>query len=198
MHFADLNHDGIIEANEVTLDTASTFLGSSIPTREASAATHVALWHGAISVGALFDYRGGYVVYNTTAEDAALSGALREQYDPHAPLFLQARAIAFNGSGMYEDGSFVRFRELSITYAAPSGLVRAAHVASLTLTAAVRNLALWTRYTGGDPEVSAPGGGGSSGIGSLGTTFVNNDARASDGSAVPLARYWVLRLNVGL
>jgi hypothetical protein len=62
----------------------------------------------------------------------------------------------------------------------------------------VRNLVLWTRYSGPDPEVtntgsyaiqSAPGQGGG--------YMVNNNVRA-DAGTVPLARYWVVRLNVGL
>jgi hypothetical protein len=70
---------------------------------------------------------------------------------------------------------------------------------SLSLTAAVRNLALWTRYTGPDPEASN-GGQGASNIQSAPTSnglAVNNDVRGDFG-AVPLARYWVVRLNVGI
>jgi hypothetical protein len=98
-----------------------------------------------------------------------------------------------------EDGSFIRFRELSLTYALPRSLVRLMRAQSLTLTAAVRNLALWTRYTGPDPEASN-GGQGAPNVQFAPTTnglSVNNDVRADFG-AVPLARYWVFRLNVGI
>jgi hypothetical protein len=89
----------------------------------------------------------------------------------------------------------VRFRELSLSYNLPTRWVRALHGSSLSLTGAVRNLALWTRYTGGDPEVS---GGGTAQGNINGTTTTNNDIRASGLGAVPLPRYWLLRLNIGL
>jgi hypothetical protein len=85
-----------------------------------------------------------------------------------------------------------------VTYAVPRSLVRAIRMQSLSVTGAVRNLALWTRYSGPDPEVSntyssnlqtAPGQGAA--------YMVNNNVRADNGT-VPLARYWVVRLNVGL
>jgi outer membrane receptor protein involved in Fe transport len=192
--YADRNHDGIIEVNEVTVADSTTYMGSSLPTQEASVATHVALWHGAISVGALFDYRGGYRVLNTAAQ----TSTSREANDPSAPLWQQARWAAYQlttvgfPSGYFEDGSFVRFRELSLTYALPARWAHAARVQSLSLTGAVRNLALWTRYTGSDPEVSLVGGA------YIGTASVNNDVRMSGPSAVPLTRYWVKRLNVGI
>jgi hypothetical protein len=96
-----------------------------------------------------------------------------------------------------EDGSFIRVREVSITYAVPRSLIRAFRVQSLTLTGAVRNLALWTRYSGVDPEVSNTGGDNVQPAPTTGGNVVNNDIREGFG-AVPLARYWVVRLNVGL
>jgi hypothetical protein len=99
--------------------------------------------------------------------------------------------------GMFEDGSFVRFRELSLTVAVPARVAHLMRVDNVSVTGAVRNLALWTRYTGADPEVSAVGNNlvqTPSGT----TITVNNDFRANSSSAVPLPRYWVLRVNLGL
>jgi hypothetical protein len=68
-------------------------------------------------------------------------------------------------------------------------------IQTASVTAAVRNLALWTHYTGPDPEVSNAAGYN---VQQTVNGFqVNNDVR-EDYGAVPLARYWVLRLNVGL
>ncbi len=212
VQYADLNHDGIIEPNEVTAADSASFLGSSVPTREASLATHVGLGGGAIAVGALLDYRGGFRVANQNAAYAAQnSSTLREQNVAGSPLWLQARAVAVDlpsccdaagfPSGFFEDGTYLRFRELSLTYAVPGRWSRAIHVQSVSLTGAVRNLALWTRYTGPDPEANNGFVGNQTG----GNLFqfnsnqqtTNNNVRA-DLSTVPLARYWVVRLNLGL
>ena len=57
-------------------------------------------------------------------------------------------------AGYLEDGSFIRFRELSLSYSLPEALVsRVLHARGLSATLAARNLGiLWTPYTGVDPE----------------------------------------------
>jgi hypothetical protein len=204
-HFADANHDGIIEPNEVTFDTALTYMGSSIPTQQASLDNHISLLHGTLSFGVLMTYQGGYKVLNAFAETGADYGTLEAQNVAGTPLWQQARATLANqlpyeeqaglASGFFEDGTIFRLQELSLTYAMPARWARAVHVRTLSLTGAVRNLAYWTNYTGGDPSVGSR----------LGyqyqpatqTYVVNNDSRSSGASAVPLARYFQLRLNVG-
>ncbi len=200
--YADANRDGIIEASEVTVADSASYVGPSLPTREASVSTHLGLWNGAITVGGLVDYRGGYRIANGVAYDAALNANLREQNDPTAPLWLQARAVE-NGNGTFnqldvENGSFVRVREASVTYVVARPVARALRVRSLSVTGAVRNLALWTRYTGVDPEVSNPYGQNIQPSPTSGGYVVNNDLARQDVGAVPLLRYWVVRLNVGL
>jgi hypothetical protein len=78
----------------------------------------------------------------------------------------------------------------------PERLVRAAHLASVSLTGAVRNLALWTRYTGVDPEVTNTLSQNVVPNQATASNVVNNDVRFDEGT-VPLARYWVLRLTAG-
>ncbi len=199
--YADANHDGIIEPGEATLADSASYVGPSLPTREASLSTHVGLWRGAVTVGSLLDYRGGYRVANGASEYAAYVGRMREQNDPTTPLWLQARAVANTAGGFnalyVEDGSFLRVREVSVTWALPGAATRALRVHSMSVTGAVRNLALWTGYTGVDPEVSNTGGYNVQLSPTSGGYGVNNDVR-EDFGAVPLARYWVARLNVGL
>jgi hypothetical protein len=57
-------------------------------------------------------------------------------------------------AGYFEDGDFLRFRELSAAYQVPTKLVGSFFRGrNLTATASVRNLGiLWTKYTGVDPE----------------------------------------------
>jgi hypothetical protein len=198
--YADKNRDGIIETNEITIADSNTYVGSSQPTQEASASTHVALWHGTLALNALFDYRGGFRVVNYSGYIADYLQARREGNDPTAPLVDQARyaaAQSFNGALFVEDGTFVRFRELGLTYTVPASLTHRLHVGAVSLTGSVRNLMLWTRYGGIDPEASYSGGFNSHATSPSGRTVINNDVRLDYG-AVGLARYFILRLTAGL
>ncbi len=208
VQYADLNHDGVIEPNEITLSDSSRYTGSALPTREASLGNHVALWGGAVSLNALVDYRGGFRLQNAGAAAAAgYSQSDRASNYASAPLWQQARDVGVQASfangvytapaGFAEDATFVRFRELSLTYAIPRRLVRALRVGELSITGAVRNLALWTRYTGTDPEVTNSAGNNFQ-FNPTSNTFTANNNLREDFGAVPLLRYWVVRLNIGL
>ncbi len=209
VQYTDLNHDGIIEPTEVTVADSLSYTGTSVPMREASLGTHVGLWGGAVSASALVDYRGGFRLLNTSAFYEAISPQSdRASNIRTAPLWQQARDVAAQAvtvtgidggvppTGFYEDATYLRFRELSLTYAVPRAATRALHVRNLSLTGAVRNLALWTRYTGVDPEVATSAGYNAQLSPTSNTSIVNNNMR-EDAGAVPLLRYWVLRLNAG-
>ncbi|OYV56867.1 MAG: hypothetical protein B7X00_00075 [Legionella sp. 21-45-4] len=53
-----------------------------------------------------------------------------------------------------EDGSYVRLRELSLSYSIPLSTIG---LQSVHLSVIGRNLALWTKYTGVDPEANLTG-----------------------------------------
>jgi outer membrane receptor protein involved in Fe transport len=203
VRYSDANHDGILEPNEVTIDTTPVYVGSSLPTQQGALDSHISFFGGALAIGSLFTYQGGYRVFNSFALGAAFLGSLPEQNIKGAPLWEQARAVAINSplaavgspTGFFEDGTVWRFQELSLTWVLPSRFARVARVHNLSLTGAVRNLAYWTRYSSGDPGSSNPGA--SVVAPTTGYATVNNDVRESGASAVPLARYYQLRLNVG-
>ena len=195
--YSDGNHDGVIEPGEVTVADSATYIGPSLPTQEVSVATHVGIFKGAVTLGALVDYRGGYRLANTAAFYGAEVANQMGQNIETAPLWQQERdelTYVFPEAAVYyEDASFVRFRELSLTYSLPRRALRVVRLQSATVTGAVRNLALWTRYSGSDPEATNSAGFNVN----QGTPGLNNDIR-EDYGAIPLARYWVVRLNVGL
>ncbi len=207
--YTDLNHDGVLEPSEVTVSDSLSYVGSSLPTREASLATHIGVLGGVVAIGALLDYRGGFRLANVTALNEANVQSDLASNARSAPLWQQARDVASHTidalgldsyadpAGFYEDATYLRFRELSLTYVLPSHLVRALRVRNVAITAAVRNLALWTRYTGTDPEVTNSSGINAQLSPTSNTYVVNNDLRA-DGGAVPLVRHWLVRLNMGL
>ncbi len=204
--YHDLNHDGLIEPNEVSLGDSVTFQGSSLPTRQLSLNTGLSLLNHHVRISTQIDYRGGQKLPNAIAY---LRGDFSQQYggkalnDPAGvPLWEQARAVALastfsrqENSGTIEDASFTRWRELSVSYFAPDRVTSLLHVRTASLTLAVRNLALWTHYTGLDPEVNnipiqVP-------VAGLITAATNRDV-VTDLGALPLTRYWVLKLALGL
>ncbi|MGH9158825.1 MAG: TonB-dependent receptor domain-containing protein, partial [Vicinamibacteraceae bacterium] len=189
LSYDDANGNGIIEPAEVVVGDSEVFAGSSIPTRDLVAGTTVTLARGTISLSGLINYRGGYKTYNEAVWLACLAGAsCRAMNDPATPLREQAYAVAYTTAslgnarwGLIEDASHWRLREVSFTYNASEFLARALGARTATLTLAGRNLALFTDYSGIDPEVSA----------NVGT------ALQSGAPQYPLSTYWIARVNLG-
>ncbi len=80
------------------------------------------------------------------------------------PAFVTLSGLSATTSDVYEaylqPGDFVRFRELSASYFLPKSWLRGVgNVAqNASVTFAVQNLKLWTKYEGPDPEVIAQNG----------------------------------------
>jgi TonB-linked SusC/RagA family outer membrane protein len=201
--YADDNGDGHLDTTEVHADRTTSYMGSSLPKVETSLSMHLSLFRSALAFGALFDYRAGGLIKNRSVRRAIAYGTLREQNDSLAPLWQQAELLAYlrvnYPSLLFENGTFLRWRELSMTYTVPPRWLRTLHVHDLAVIAAVRNLALWKRFTGQDPEVSEAGGGVGASVYDYtsGTYPANNDIRQMGNGAVPLPRTWVIRMNVG-
>ncbi|MDB5234562.1 MAG: SusC/RagA family TonB-linked outer membrane protein, partial [Hymenobacter sp.] len=73
------------------------------------------------------------------------------------------------GTAFIEDGSWVRLRYVTLSYAVPATLLsRTGFIKGAELSVTGRNLVLLTKYSGADPETSASGagvrGGGSNGF----------------------------------
>jgi TonB-linked SusC/RagA family outer membrane protein len=164
--YADANGDGLIATSEVTPDTAITFVGYSQPQTEVSTALGLDLFQRTVRVTALFDYRGGFYIDNTTERFRCQTRVnSRERIDPSAPLARQARCAAAQLPGAVqtfygyaERGDFMRFRELALTYRIPERwLTRLGGFKNSTITASGRNLFKWTKFTGVDPETFGGG-----------------------------------------
>jgi len=56
-------------------------------------------------------------------------------------------------TGYFEDASFVKLREVSLTYSAPEQWAHKIGASTLSFTLTGRNLHTWTKYKGVDPEV---------------------------------------------
>lgn len=157
--YADANHDGIIEPNEVQLG-AYRYLGPPLPTFESALATEVRL-PGHVIVSGTLDFRAGNRVWNYTEAFRCLSGICGASQDPTAPLDVQAAAVAVAGrltggatfAAYAQDARFTRLREIAVRWSIPTSITDAVGTRA-ELTIAGRNLVTWTDYRGLDPEIS--------------------------------------------
>jgi TonB-linked SusC/RagA family outer membrane protein len=190
--YSDANHDGIIEPSEVSLSSQIYYQGPSTPTRELSLGTGLTVLHGRLRLSTLFDYRGGNKldVGDVAGFQSLYPLNQAEQNVQGSNLALQARsvayAIALSSNNLDEENAdFIRWREASISYSLPTSWMRSVHARSLSLVLLARNLALWTKYGGLDPEAIMTAQYGQS------PDFVYaNDPQ-------PLQRYVSVRINAG-
>jgi|GEM_PF-1129139 len=161
--YKDLNHDGVIEPNEITYGSKPVTVGEPGPREELTLSPTFTVFKY-FTVNAVLDRRDGITVYDGGDEFrcAAFQNG-RECNDPTAPLKDQAAAVAaaFNGTdyGYLLNGSFWKLREVSLKITAPDAWVhRYLRGRTASLTVSGRNLATATPYRGVDPEVSEFGG----------------------------------------
>ena len=133
---------------------------------------------------ALVDFKRGNRVLNGN-EQLRCTGAIgaplcRANYYPleFEPVYLSERVGTAAGQGIldqyYQDASFTKLREVSLTYSFPAGLLRGYESASITF--AGRDLHTWTKYAGIDPEVS---------VNNIATSFITTDQAVTP----PLSRF---------
>jgi hypothetical protein len=188
--FDDADGDGIIEANEVTIAEEAQFYGYSQPRLEVALTSGIDFWERRLRLSALVDHKGGYKVWNGSEQYRCTSFVnCRDIYDPSTPLERQARAIAAGfvtnttEAGYIEDASFVRLREVALNFDVPQewyGRLLGSRTDRVALNLAARNLAVWSDYTGIDPESN------------YGQDNIQNDFLTA-----PPPTYYVLRLTVG-
>jgi TonB-linked SusC/RagA family outer membrane protein len=90
-----------------------------------------------------------------------------------------------NSLAYIEDGSYTALREVAITYDVPSSFYRvfSGHVSQVRLSLAARNLYMWTKYWGMDPDAAQ---------------FGNQAVRINvDHSPYPLNRSYFISIDVG-
>jgi TonB-linked SusC/RagA family outer membrane protein len=100
----------------------------------------------------------------------------------------------YDGLNQNFSGDFLRWRELSLTYTTPAGFANRLGANDVALTFGVRNLALWTKYPGVDPEVNVFGRSGANAAGG-GTD--NNFGEAIDAFGFPLPRRFSFAVRAG-
>jgi TonB-linked SusC/RagA family outer membrane protein len=174
--YSDANGNGIIERTEVQLGDSMVYVGQMSPPRTQTLSTTVGLFQQRLRLSALLDRQSGFLVADPQMADCLYNRRCRAAVDPSAPLGDQAQVAAMEAAGNFlryspmASGDFTRLREVTVALDLPEGLVRAARLGRASLSVSVRNLALWTSFHDADPE----------------------------SSAIPQARAWAFRLDIGL
>jgi Na+/proline symporter len=157
LSWGDRDGDGMLVPSEINVATEEAYLGSPHPTREMGLSSRVRV--GSWSLAARLLHRGGHHLRNLTEGYRCQVTLCRGFNDPSAPLAEQARAQAVaifpadfeTEAGFIEDASFWRLADASLSWRVPRG---GARPSGLRFTLAGSNLALWTDYSGMDPEVN--------------------------------------------
>jgi TonB-linked SusC/RagA family outer membrane protein len=125
----------------------------------------------------------GTIVTDLATLAAMNEGANAKQY--WSPLsFGNSNAVIH--SWAIEDGSFLRLQNVTLGYTLPAKLSRKLACERLRLYTTLKNVWVWTNYSGYDPEVSSPGRGSTS------TQLIPG----LDYSGYPKSFSWTLGLNI--
>ncbi len=168
--YVDVNNDGNINLQDVV------YLGDYNPLFFGGFGPNVKYKN--VTLGAYFYFRYGNDVinmtrmtmesmYNLNNQSKATLKRFRTSFEPgtesQAPSDLLPRALygqGYNWLGsdrFVEDGSFLRWKTLTLRYTFPQNVIRGLGLSSLSFWATMQNIYTWTNYTGQDPEVTTSG-----------------------------------------
>jgi TonB-linked SusC/RagA family outer membrane protein len=187
--YDDANGNGIIEASEVTVDPNFSYIGSAVPRDLVSVQSNFDFLQKRLHVNVLLDYKGGYSLFNSTMQFYCLNtSTCYDETHPTAPLADQARLIAMRfknpttTAGYWENGQFWRLREVGATVTLPQAVAGRIGSRDASVTFSGRNLHVWTKYKGTDPE--------------SGYTLDNLQNVQNDFSTISPPTYFTVRLNL--
>ena len=183
--YEDVNHDGNI--NELDIK----YLGNSLPKMQGG--FNVTLQYENWKLVARFNYRWGNKIINTArmglesmfgTQNQCSSVTYRWRKDgdvTQIPRALYGTGYNYQVSSRFvEDGSFLRFNNLQISYSLPKKTIKKLGLNSLSAYVTLNNLFCWTKYTGIDPEVAS-----------------GTYTPASDGATTPRSKSVTASLNFG-
>ncbi len=129
---------------------------------------------------------GGLDANNQPKNDPEVRLKAFEQYLKLVDLYPAGAA----GANSHERGDFLRWRELSLTYTVSPQFIRQYGLRNMSITVSGRNLALWTKFSGIDPEVNAVGRGS-------GGTLYQNFLDSVEAFGLPIPRRIQFSLRFG-
>jgi TonB-dependent starch-binding outer membrane protein SusC len=198
--FRDLNHDGVIDP-----DNDRTFIGSALPKFTYGFSNQLSL-HG-FDLNVLIDGVYGNKIFDATrmeTEDMTdmvnqTTGVLRRWEKPgditDVPKAFYGSAAPANSVPNYsissrwvENGSFLRFRQMTLAYNLDKRWIAAAHLSGLRIYATLQNMFIITGYKGYSPELNVTT--------STGTNLATQEG--FDHGTYPQAKSVTFGLNVSL
>ncbi len=160
--YEDLNHDGVIDLNDVV------YLGNANPSFEGGFGG-VAKVKKNLNISIMFHARLNYSIVNLIAAQTQGMNNYNNQskavlkrwrkpgdnYEGILPRAYFANPVNNLGSDRYvEDGSFLRLNNISVSYDFPKQICEKLHTDQINAGFTIRKLYTWTNYTGQDPEIS--------------------------------------------
>jgi outer membrane receptor protein involved in Fe transport len=97
-----------------------------------------------------------------------------------------------------EDGSWVRLRDVTLSYSFPKNIISKLHLKGLDVSVYGRNLLLFTGYTGVDPETNFTGPSSALGSSAAGSTSTVGTSVGVDAFGTPTTRSFGVSLNASL
>lgn len=199
--YADLNNDGLLDDND------RTYLGSALPKYFGGFSSTVG--YKGFELAAFFSYSVGnkifdYYEFNTMSYNRGMSNMRQDLFDrryrivtpdmnaEEAALIRKSNERALvqvagslndprESTDLYlENGSFLRCRDVTLTWALPASFAQRLKVSGIRVYANCQNLFILTSYPGYNPEVNT-----ASGL-----------SRGVDGGTSPMGRVYRLGLNV--
>lgn len=193
--------------NRVIVSDTAEVLGNQMPTFEGALSTSITLFQN-LRIAAQFTAKTGHLVQNMGQEyrdryfqnsekvvlDADQGGySDLERLRRFGPYVGETSGRAIPFTEVKEDyiqpGDYIRLSDLTATFTLPAKLVSRFGGSGASLTVGGRNLALWTKFGGYDPEVlgTGPGVAGSS---------YYDQFYSVELFSTPPSRRWIARLDV--
>ena len=157
--YEDINKDGTIDELDIV------YLGNSNPKVNGGFGSTLRYKNFACTM--FFNFRYGNKIvnkarmeaenmYSSDNQSVAVNWRWRKDGDiTEMPRALYQYGYNWLGSDRYvEDGSFLRFKQLTLRYALPLKTLKPYHLNKLSFYLTFNNLYVFTKYTGVDPEVS--------------------------------------------
>lgn len=179
----------------VQIGTEKEFLGNAYPKLNGSISATLTLFRR-ISIYAFVEWATKFYVYNNTARFMVRYNTYVPEIEAQQKVFMAKDTVELEQALRewmkydwradelwVQKGDFVRLREIGISYTLPTSLTRFFGSRKVSLTFSARNVALWTKYGGPDPQVNYAGPG-------------PNLNQGSDFLTLPQATRYIFTLNV--
>lgn len=184
--YEDINHDGSIDELDIV------YLGNCTP--KLTGGFGCTIRYKSLTLNTFFNFRYGNKIINNARMNAenmytndnqsiAVNYRWRQDGDPNGmlPRALYQDGRNWLGSDRYvEDGSFLRWKQLTLTYTVPTKAIKRAGLKQLNFSFTMNNMLTFTKYTGVDPEVDW-----------------NNKGICIDNSKTPRSKYFTICTTIG-